>query len=505
MAIYHFRAKAGKSVISHFYYINRLGKYKNKKDLEATSSFNVPFGFKDIQDFWEQALLNERANANIYREYEITLPKELTVEKNKEILESFLKKQFGDKYVYNYAIHNPSGEQPHAHVMFCERELDGIKRTRENFFKRYNPQNPENGGAKKNRQLQKKEFLYDKRKDWEMHLNKFLESYGIEKVSCETLKKQRDEAIKDGNLLKAELLDRKPIMNFLNSKLKNDELDDEEKEEYDYRKFEKNMKEDIKEKIKFEKFHKDYKREKEERKEKTFKEILDEKEKLESEIFKLQKKLDPKRLRENVYRVLSKGRISKLKNEKRSLFKQIKNTKDKSEKQKLKHLVKQIDKQIENIKLEFSDEKVLEKELEMRTKYMKALNFLNVKLQVMDKIFMDKLKDLDKSDYENLKYYEAYIQRKDLREERENLKNDIRRNKAKIKKDVAIGRYKSAYNIKKFNHELRRNVRTCDSILKKIARDQKLNERNIQYGEFKLDEYKYATFEAYLESLDYER
>lgn len=35
--------------------------------------------------------------------------------------------------------------------MFCERKLDGIDRTEQQFFKRYNAVNPEKGGAGKDR------------------------------------------------------------------------------------------------------------------------------------------------------------------------------------------------------------------------------------------------------------------------------------------------------------------------------------------------------------------
>ena len=49
------------------------------------------------------------------------------------------------------------------------------------------------------------------RKKWEVFLNKELEKHGIEKVSCETLKTQREVALKKGDKLKAELLDREPV------------------------------------------------------------------------------------------------------------------------------------------------------------------------------------------------------------------------------------------------------------------------------------------------------
>lgn len=504
MAIYHFKAKVGKRAYSHLKYILREDKYKSRNDLEFQGSFNLPKEFKDIKYFWQKAIQNERANANIYREYEISLPKELDKEENKKILESFLKKQFKENYIYNYAIHNPRNEQPHAHVMFCERILDGKDRTPDEFFKRFSKKKDGTitGGAKKNNIFANKEYLKFVRKDWETHLNKFLESYGLEKVSCETLKNQRDEALKNKDYIKAELLNRKATGTFLNSKIKNNTLNEEEKQEYNYRKEEQKIEEEIKKEQRYENFYNDYKEESEKQKEKSFKEILDEKERLENEIFKIHKKLAPKRSRENVYGILSNGKISKLKNEKRALFKKIKNTKNKSEKQKYKNQIKEIDKQIDSIKNSFNEETVINQELKMRKKYVNTLKFLNNKLRIIDKIFIERLKNLDKDDKENLKYYEAYINRKDMREDKENLKNDIKTNKQKIKMHVSLGNYKKVYNLKNTNRNLREDVKLCDTILKKLQREQKINEQNIKYGEFTLDEYRYTNFEKYLEDLE---
>ena len=58
------------------------------------------------------------------------------------------------QYPHSYAIHNVksriSGEdQPHCHLMFSLKADDGIERSAEQYFKRYNPQDPAKGGAKK--------------------------------------------------------------------------------------------------------------------------------------------------------------------------------------------------------------------------------------------------------------------------------------------------------------------------------------------------------------------
>ena len=61
------------------------------------------------------------------------------------------------KYAYAFAIHNPRAmdgkEQPHCHLMFSERLLDGIERDPDQFFKRFNSKDPSKGGAKKTIQV----------------------------------------------------------------------------------------------------------------------------------------------------------------------------------------------------------------------------------------------------------------------------------------------------------------------------------------------------------------
>ena len=71
---------------------------------------------------------------------------------------------------------NEKGEKNlHCHLMFSERELDGIDRELSQFFKRANSKNPEKGGAKKNREWQEKSRLLDLRKSWEIETNNLLE------------------------------------------------------------------------------------------------------------------------------------------------------------------------------------------------------------------------------------------------------------------------------------------------------------------------------------------
>lgn len=159
MATYHFSMKAGSrgtgaSGKAHADYISRDGQYAHKGDLETAWSSNVPAWASDSSDFFRAADEYERANGTVYREIELALPRELTPDQREKLVDQFCQDTFGDRHVYKVAIHNPAaaiegGEQPHAHIMFSDRQLDGHDRDRATFFKRANSKEPEKGGAKK--------------------------------------------------------------------------------------------------------------------------------------------------------------------------------------------------------------------------------------------------------------------------------------------------------------------------------------------------------------------
>ena len=173
--------------MGHYLYIARLMQYENvrKKSDELLESVELgkcmPSWVKDPIEFWQAADTYERANAKVYMEYEIALPNEFTPDQRKTLIETFLDKHIAPhQYPHSYAIHNVKSrlsgeEQPHCHLMFSLKADDGIERTAEQYFKRYNPQDPAKGGAKKI-QLQDghadySTFLLHIRKAWENHLN----------------------------------------------------------------------------------------------------------------------------------------------------------------------------------------------------------------------------------------------------------------------------------------------------------------------------------------------
>lgn len=218
MAIARLHMKVGKTrnASSHACYIAREGKYKSRLEqgekLEHTEYGNMPSWAKqDPNLFWQSSDYYERKNGTNYREMEIALPRELTTEQRKTLVNEFVQQEIGNKHAYQYAIHNPKsldgGEQPHVHLMFSERLNDGIDRDPEQYFKRYNPKHPEKGGARKhygevdpNLKLGKERTearaneLKRLRARWEQTCNKYLIQYGY-KDNIISMKSYQEQGI----------------------------------------------------------------------------------------------------------------------------------------------------------------------------------------------------------------------------------------------------------------------------------------------------------------------
>ena len=215
MATYHLSAKVGSKGkgCAHSNYIEREGKNAKHQDLEHAENGNLPdWANGKSSTFWKAADDQERENGSVYRELEIALPRELTPAQRLELVRDFISQEIGEKHAYTFAIHCPKaaldpakGEQPHAHIMFCERINDGIERTPDQFFKRANTKNPALGGAKKanvsQSYTQRKEALTDLRSRWADVQNQHLEKHG--------------HAVRvDHRSLKAQGIDREPERHF---------------------------------------------------------------------------------------------------------------------------------------------------------------------------------------------------------------------------------------------------------------------------------------------------
>ena len=149
--------KAGKAA-PHAAYIAREAQYAHRlahgERLEAKGAGNLPaWALSEPNRFWQAADRHERANGTTYREMEIALPRELTPAQRLALVRAFVRQELGARHAHQWAIHTPNaadgGEQPHVHLMFSERQTDGIDRDPDQYFRRHNPRAPEKGGAKK--------------------------------------------------------------------------------------------------------------------------------------------------------------------------------------------------------------------------------------------------------------------------------------------------------------------------------------------------------------------
>ncbi|MCE3601999.1 MobA/MobL family protein [Massilia sp. P8910] len=201
MASYHCSVKVGAKGKAgpHASYISREGKYektRSNEKLEHVESGNMPkWAEKDPAQFWQSADQHERANGATYREIEVALPREMTPEQRVELVRDMVGQELGDKHAYTWAIHNPpasleGGEQPHAHIMYSERTIDGIDRDPEQYFKRYNAKNTEKGGCRKD-SAGTEERLLATRERWADVQNLHLERHGLNaRVDHRSLKDQ---------------------------------------------------------------------------------------------------------------------------------------------------------------------------------------------------------------------------------------------------------------------------------------------------------------------------
>lgn len=218
--------------LAHANYILGIDKYASKDDeVLHVEHRNMPSFAKDNPlSFWQSADEFERQNGSIYREHIFSLPRELTFEQNKQLVDDWVKQEIDDKHALTLAIHevNASDGKPqtHCHLMFSERINDNIERTAEQYFKRYNSKNPERGGAKKasggKEQKQRKQELLEQRQRWGDMLNKHLRRHGFNadidmRSSYHRKKDKQTEPQRPINLLPWEFEQRK--QDFLNSRV----------------------------------------------------------------------------------------------------------------------------------------------------------------------------------------------------------------------------------------------------------------------------------------------
>lgn len=86
---------------------------------------NAPSEYNDRQVLWNAVHKIEKAsNAQIYREIEVSLPAELTLEQHKDIIREYVRKNFVDNGMCaDCSIHNKNDGNPHCHILLTVRGI----------------------------------------------------------------------------------------------------------------------------------------------------------------------------------------------------------------------------------------------------------------------------------------------------------------------------------------------------------------------------------------------
>ena len=208
-------------------YITRNGKYQSdtlRQELVASESFNLPSWAPDGKTFFTAADKFERNNGTTFKQFIIMLPCELDNDENIKIAQDIKDKIIGNNKAGIWAIHSKQAvtanvQNVHLHLMNSERIQDATLKEKppKQYFKRYNPSNPEQGGYKKDR----KNLCRKRAKNPEIDkirakiaeaINAGYERNNLPiRVSGTTLEMQKAEALKAGDEDRAEFFDRAPV------------------------------------------------------------------------------------------------------------------------------------------------------------------------------------------------------------------------------------------------------------------------------------------------------
>ncbi|WP_336246056.1 MobQ family relaxase [Mesobacterium pallidum] len=201
MAIYHLSAKVisragGRSSVAAAAY-RTAGRLRDDRQglehdysrkggvvhAEIMAPENAPDWMRDRDQLWNAVeAVEKRRDAQLAREIEVALPRELDRGARLELLRGFVQREFVDRgMIADVAVHEGKARdgqsQPHAHVMLTMRELTG------------------DGFGKKDRSWNAPDLLMGWREAWAREANGALERAGrSERIDHRSLDVQRAEA-----------------------------------------------------------------------------------------------------------------------------------------------------------------------------------------------------------------------------------------------------------------------------------------------------------------------
>ncbi len=180
---------------------------KKKEDLMHTDILlpnNAPERFKNRSVLWNEVEKQKRKDSQLARTFICALPRSLSLEENKKLIEEYIQKNFINKGMCaDYAIHNDAeNNNPHAHVMLTMQNVN------------------ETGFLNKNREWNKKENVELWRRSWSVSINKYLrQNKKSDYVTHLSFLKQREILIKKAKeeLEKNNLDDAEKYINAYNN------------------------------------------------------------------------------------------------------------------------------------------------------------------------------------------------------------------------------------------------------------------------------------------------
>jgi hypothetical protein len=221
LAIPHCKVKNGArgNGAAHAQYVAGEGKQADRDDVEYSESGNLPKWAANAVQFFAAADAFERStyktpkklvdggkfdksiNGRSYKEIELAIPRE--AKDPIQWAKDYVRELLGDQHPYRMGVHDKQamdgGRNPHLHLMFSTRIMDGFDRPKEQFFKRANtgnftirikgktetrPHKPGAGGAKKSDFWNGQECVPHARSLFERHVQRVAPEFKLERSAA---------------------------------------------------------------------------------------------------------------------------------------------------------------------------------------------------------------------------------------------------------------------------------------------------------------------------------
>ncbi|MBI9109520.1 MAG: MobA/MobL family protein [Spirochaetales bacterium] len=143
---------------------------------EIAAPTNAPEWVKDRQRLWNEVeKVENQEKSQLARDFDAGLPTALNLEEQKTIVREFVADNFTKHgMIADWSIHDSAGKNPHVHMMVTMREVG-----------------PEGWSKTKDRELNKKKYIFEQREAWAKTTNKQLERAGLNiRIDHRTLEAQ---------------------------------------------------------------------------------------------------------------------------------------------------------------------------------------------------------------------------------------------------------------------------------------------------------------------------